>query len=169
MNTEFENYPFRMILCANLVSLTVYALGIYIFMQWGTVWGAAFLIYCLLMEINLYRKGCAHCWYYGKNCCFGRGKIAALFFKKGDPDIFKNRTPDWKELLPDILLLIMPLAAGTVLLIRHFTWMPLAAMIVIVLLSFFGNALIRGSMACSHCVQKRLGCPAEKLFNKTAS
>jgi len=37
---------------------------------------------------------------------------------------------------------------------------------ILLVLSFGGNAFIRGSFACNYCKQKEIGCPAEKLFSK---
>jgi hypothetical protein len=34
------------------------------------------------------------------------------------------------------------------------------------LLTFIGNGLVRGSLACKYCKQREIGCPAEQLFNK---
>jgi hypothetical protein len=68
--------------------------------------------------------------------------------------------------VPDFLVLIFPLIGGIVLLVTAFNWVILALLIVLLVLSFAGNAFIRGSYACKFCKQKELGCPAERLFNK---
>ena len=43
-----------------------------------------------------------------------------------------------------------------------------SAVVLIILLTTLGNAIVRGSLACKHCMQRELGCPAEKLFSKEA-
>jgi hypothetical protein len=169
MQPQYENYPFWMIALANLVSLSIYALGIFIFAQWGIIVGIIYFIYCILVEINLYRNGCANCYYYDKYCSFGRGKICAVLFSKGDPQKFINRKPTWKDILPDLMLLIFPVIAGIISLILQYSWVVLGAIVIIIILSFLGNAFIRGSIACKHCKQKELGCPAAQLFNQTNS
>ena len=38
--------------------------------------------------------------------------------------------------------------------------------IVLLLLGFFGNAIVRGKLACNYCKQKEIGFPAEQLFER---
>ncbi|KYC51997.1 MAG: inner membrane protein [Candidatus Methanofastidiosum methylothiophilum] len=59
-----------------------------------------------------------------------------------------------------------PIIGGTVLLIYDFSWITLFLMVVLVILSLAGNALVRGLLTCSRCKQRELGCPAEKLFQE---
>jgi hypothetical protein len=55
---------------------------------------------------------------------------------------------------------------GIVLLIRTFNLLLLVLVILLFLLAFIGNGLIRSSLACKYCKQKEIGCPAEQLFSK---
>jgi hypothetical protein len=89
-----------------------------------------------------------------------------MFFKKGNPESFIEKEIAWKDLIPDFLILIFPLVGGIIVLIRDFNWLILVLMVILVMLSMGGNALIRGSFACKYCKQKELGCPAEQLFSK---
>ena len=68
----------------------------------------------------------------------------------------------------DFMVLIFPVIGGIILLVRNFSWLILILMVILVMLSMGGNALLRGSLACKYCKQKELGCPAEQLFNKGA-
>jgi hypothetical protein len=70
------------------------------------------------------------------------------------------------DILPDFLVFIVPVIAGVLLLVQEFSWIILSLIIVLVFLGFFGNALVRGQLACRHCKQREAGCPAEQLFNK---
>ena len=38
--------------------------------------------------------------------------------------------------------------------------------LVMLALAFVGTGLFRGALACKHCHQRELGCPAERLFNR---
>jgi hypothetical protein len=108
-----------------------------------------------------------NCYYYGKTCGLGRGKICALFYKKGNSEEFAKKQITWKDLIPDFMVMIFPLVGGIIALIMGFSWLVLVLMVILVVLSMVGTALIRGSMACKYCKQKELtGCPAEQLFNK---
>ena len=46
-----------------------------------------------------------------------------------------------------------------------FQWFTLGLMIILLLLSSMGNAYVRGQLACNHCKQGEIGCPALELFN----
>jgi hypothetical protein len=56
-----------------------------------------------------------------------------------------------------------------VLLIIDFNWVILVMILLLLLLTTVGNAIIRGSLACRHCVQREIGCPAEQLFKRDKS
>jgi hypothetical protein len=162
----FEQYPAWIILASNLVSLGIYAIGACIIFQIGTIWMALYLIGILLLEIRLLKNSCTNCYYYGKLCAFGKGRLASFIFKKGKPEKFANAPASWIEILPDFLVSLIPLLTGIALLIMDFDFFLLLLVLLLFALSFAGTAFIRSSLACRHCRQRELGCPAEKLFNK---
>ena len=164
--TAYENYPMPIILLSNGLALAIYAIGLYVMTQCGIWFAVLYLLYCVGLEIRLLRGHCVNCYYYDKVCAFGKGKLSALLFKKGDPQKFTENPFHWHDLIPDFLVLIFPLISGIVLLVQAFNWVILALLIVLLVLAFPGNAFIRGSYACKFCKQKEIGCPAEKLFNK---
>jgi hypothetical protein len=151
---------------SNLVSVLIYAAGATIIFQLGWIWLALYLLYILGLEIRLMKKSCVNCYYYGKFCAFGKGKLSALFFKKGDPKAFLKNKITWKNIIPDFLVSIIPLAVGIVLLITNFSWLVLGLIILLAFLTSAGNSYVRGSLACKFCKQREIGCPAERLFNK---
>ncbi len=161
----FEDYPYWIIIISNLLQLTIYTIGIIIIKPLGIIWVLFYLTYIAFFEIRLLRKSCVNCYYYGKRCAFGKGKLCSLFFKKGNPENFAGNFT-WKDLLPDMLVAIIPLIIGIVMLIINFNWLLLSLIILLFLLVSTGNGFVRGSLACKYCKQRELGCPAEKLFNK---
>jgi len=163
----YENFPPCIPFLSCVLSLSIYALGAYIFSQLDFFFTVLYLMFCLWVELRILKGSCVNCYYYGKTCGLGRGKLCALLFKKGNPEKFAEKEISWKDLIPDFLVLIFPLVGGIIILIRDFTWLIMALMVILAMLWFFGNALIRGSLACKFCKQKELtGCPAEQLFNK---
>ncbi len=167
MSKTYVSYPIRYVLISDLVSLLIYGLGLYIVSRLGMLWTLAFIAYILWLESRVLRSSCRYCYYYGKFCAFGKGKICALLFKKGDPKVFTKKKITWKDLLPDLMVVLIPTLCSTYLLLVHtFTWPLLTASLALIILGFMGNALVRGSIACKYCKQRQLGCPAEKLFNK---
>lgn len=155
-----------MIFLSNFFQILIYAIGAYIIYQFGILWMFLYLAFVLFLEINLLRKSCVDCYYYGKNCAFGKGKICSLFFKKGNPEKFPYRKITCKDILPNFMVSLIPIISAIVLLVINFNWLLLTLVIILFLLTFLGNSFIRGSIACKHCKQRQIGCPAEQLFNK---
>ncbi|WP_431062039.1 hypothetical protein [Methanobacterium sp.] len=151
---------------SNIVSLSIYIIGAYILSGLGLVYAISYLLYCIFLEIRLLKNGCVNCYYYGKICGFGKGRLSALFFKKGDSSKFSQKKLSWKDMIPDMLVFIFPLIGGIILLIYTFSWIILFLIAALLILSFTGNALVRGFLTCGNCKQRELGCPAEDLFNK---
>ncbi len=160
----YERYPVSTVVLSNAVSLGIYALGAYVLSGFGIVWLFLFLAYCVWIEMRLFRGSCVRCWYYGKRCAFGRGRLSAVFFKRGNPRESLDQSFTWKDLIPDIMVSLIPLVGGVALAIRHFQWKLIFALAAILALTSEGNALVRGKLACSHCRQREIGCPAATLF-----
>lgn len=162
-----ENYPAIFVIASNLVPLLIYLIGIDLLIRFGIVWVAAYLLFVLILEFRLISGHCTDCYYFGKTCAFGKGRLSSLFFKKGNPERFITMTITWKDILPDFLVFIIPVLAGIILLIREFSITILILVIALILLGFVGNALVRGQLACKYCKQRKIACPAERLFDKT--
>ncbi len=155
-----------MVLFAVLVTVSIYALGVVILSGFGDSMAVLYLLYCLGVEIHVMKTSCVDCRYYGKWCAFGRGKVGPLLFKQGDPKRFTSRCISWKELLPDMFVLLIPLVGGIALLIQGFSWGTAIMLVALLALSFGGNYLVRSKIACKYCTQRELGCPAEQFFGK---
>ncbi len=161
----YENYPFWIILVCNLFSIAIYAAGGYIIYQLGFFWLILYIAYILFLVFRLMKISCVNCYYYGKCCALGAGKLSAVFFKKGDKNLAQCDA-SWGKILPDFLVSLIPVLIGIILLIIHFDIWILVAIVLVLVLTFFGNAIIHGSLICKYCKQRELGCPADKLFNK---
>jgi hypothetical protein len=162
----YENYPPSTVILSNLVSLSTYIIGAYIISGLGLIYTILYLLFCIFMEIRLLKNGCTNCYYYGKICGFGKGRLSAVFFKKGDPSKFSQKKLRWKDMVPDMLIFILPLIAGIIILWSSFSWIIILMILLLLALSTAGNALVRGSLTCGKCKQRELGCPAEDLFHK---
>jgi hypothetical protein len=163
---SYESFPLPIVLLSNVVAIAIYVIGAYILAGLGIWWAVLYLVYCGWIEVRVYKHSCVNCSYYGKVCAFGKGKLCSLIFEKGDPQKFAQTQIRWFDLVPDFMVAILPTIGGIVLLATAFSWIVLALLATLLVLSFGGNALIRGSFACKYCKQKELGCPAEKLFSK---
>jgi hypothetical protein len=163
---SLEAYPVSTVLVSNLVPVLIYAIGIYLLLQSGLLWVAAYLVFVLILEYRLLSRHCVDCYYYGKCCAFGKGSLSARFFRRGRPERFSGMTISWKDIVPDFLVFIIPVIAGILILVQGFSWTVLALVIALLLLGFLGNALVRGKLACRYCRQREIGCPAQALFDK---
>ena len=160
----YENFPASMVAVSVLVTLSIYALGALILAGLGTVVTAVYLLSCALFELRVMKHSCVRCCYYGKVCALGRGKISAYLFPQGDPGTFARTNITWTTLIPDMLIMLLPLLGGVILLVRSFSWTVAAGMVLLVALSLSGNAFVRTQIACKYCKQREIGCPAEKFF-----
>jgi hypothetical protein len=166
MTATHENYPCWIVIVSNLLSLAIYVSGAFILYQFGIFWAAVYLLFIVFQNLMLLKNHCVDCYYYGKTCAFGKGRLSSLLFKKGDPSRFAKMTITKKDIIPDFLVFIAPAIAGIWILITGFNWIILTAVIVLFVAGFFGNAVVRGSLACKYCKQREAGCPAQKLFEK---
>jgi hypothetical protein len=166
MVKAFESYPASTVLVNNLASFATYLAGFYILLQIGALFGALFILYAIFMEFSVYREGCVSCYYYGKVCATGRGKIAPIFFKRDDPKKFCEKEVTWKNMLPQVLVVVVPVVVAVYLLIQSFSWPILGVMLVPILIWFFGNPTLYGKLNCPHCKQGRICCPAMEFFSK---
>ena len=163
---SYENFPLWIPFIAILVSVIGYVLGAFILSGFGLFIVAIYLIYCIGIELLVIFRSCKDCYYYGKICGLGKGKIAPLFTKKGKPSKFIDKKISWYDLVPDFLVSIIPIIGGIILLTYDFSFLLLGLIIILVVIFFGGTGFIRGSFACRYCKQKELGCPAQKIFNK---
>ncbi|MBA7624963.1 hypothetical protein ES703_32383 [subsurface metagenome] len=163
---SYENFPIRIALLSNFVAILIYAIGACILAGFGILLSILYLLYCLWIEMRVLKGSCVDCYYYGKVCGLGKGKLCSLLFKKGKPQKYVEKEVSWSKILPDFMIFIFPIVGGIILLVRDFTWLLGAMLAILVILSFVGNAVIRGSFACKYCKQREIGCPAEQLFRK---
>jgi len=168
MNQEkyYEDYPFWIVIVSSVLSILIYAVGGFIIYQLGLIWLIAYLLYILFLEMRVLEKSCVNCYYFGKTCAFGKGRLSRILFRKGTTKDFANRQITWKDILPDFMVSVIPMLVAVALLIIKFRWLILALLISLFLLGFIGNGIVRSQLACKHCKQREIGCPAEKLFNK---
>ena len=161
---SYDTYPPGTVMVANLVTILICLTGAYLMYRAGLLLLVPWLLLVFFLEFRLIRGHCVDCYYYGKTCAFGNGRISALFFPRGDPERFSRMTITWKDLVPDFLVTLIPVITGIALLLMEFSWSILLAVLALLILGFPGNAYVRGTLACRFCRQREAGCPAERLF-----
>jgi len=167
-NRVYEVFPWHLTMLCVAFNLAVYGIGAFLLGRFGIVPLGLYLLYCVWVEARVLTLSCRDCVYYGKRCAFGKGMVCSWLFKRGGPDRFISKTISWLDIAPDMLVSLIPLAAGFILLILDFSWTALILILALIVLSTAGNGFIRGSVACKYCHQREIGCPAEKLFDNHA-
>jgi hypothetical protein len=163
----FENFPWWMVIVCNAVGLAIYAIGFCLMAHLGIAWAALYIVYCAWVEWHVLARSCRSCCYYGKRCGFGKGRICSWFFTQKPNQGFAARQISWWSILPDFMVSLIPLAVGLAILIRSFSWPVLALVLSLMFFGSVGTGFVRGQLACKYCKQRLLGCPAERLFNKS--
>ncbi|MBW3015593.1 hypothetical protein KY330_04165 [Candidatus Woesearchaeota archaeon] len=167
MKRLYDKYPLWIVIIVNILLLAVYLAGGFIMFKLNWITGVIFIVYVGLIEIFMYKEACPNCFYYGKRCAFGKGVIAGLIFKKGNPQKFCEKEISFKDFIPQTLTVLVPLIVGIALLIsRGFdTWVVIAVAYPVI--SWFAvNPIVYGKLACPHCKQGSVCCPALKFFKK---
>jgi hypothetical protein len=161
-----EQFPRWMVAATLLIQAAVSILGAYILLQVSAALVVIYAACILALEYRLLRHSCVNCYYYGRLCCFGKGRLAAAFFRRGDPEAFLRKEIRWIDILPDFLVSLVPLILGIVLLVLSFDAVLLVAVVALGVLAFPVQGFIRGNWSCRFCRQREMGCPAERLFAK---
>lgn len=162
----YDKFPFWIVIVSNALSLLIYSIGFWIMLNMNWILALIFLVYILFLEIRIVKTHCINCYYYGKTCGFGKGNICSWLFSKGNSSEFCSMKITWKNMIPDMLVTLIPIIIGIIILIVDFDYKILIAIALLILLATIGNAFVRGSLTCKFCKQREIGCPADKLFNK---
>jgi hypothetical protein len=165
-NETYDSFPLKLVLLCVAVNISVYISGAYLMASLGGIFVALYVLYCLLMEIRILMMSCRDCYYYGKLCAFGKGKLCSLIFKKGSPERFLNKKITCLNLIPDFLVSLIPLAVGVFYSVQNFSWLRLFFIFVLVILAFPVTGYMRRAISCKYCRQRETGCPAVQLFAK---
>ena len=157
-----EEYPKRTVVFGNLVMVFWFALGAaacWFFYPWL---GVAYLVIAVLLVYVVLRKlVCVNCYYYGKWCGLGWGKLCSVLFRKGDIKDFP-KSPGLK-LAPATygMLMIVPLVLLVVSILQGFSWYKILVLILLVLVSFYSGSISR-KHSCSQCKMKTI-CPGSAI------
>jgi hypothetical protein len=146
-----EEYPRSTVIAGNLIMLGWIALGTVACYFLNRIAAWIFLAVALLLVFIVLRKlVCTNCYYYGKWCATGWGKLSALMFKKGNIETFNDSVG--VKLAPAIygLLTLLPLVLGTIAAVRHFSVVKPIVLAALLLLGFYSGTLSRRK-SCAQC------------------
>ena len=133
----FEEYPLKIVIGQNLFFIIYFGLGT--IGMWGLkimripIVSIVYVSFLIIMLIFVLRKHlCTNCYYYGKRCSTGWGKLASIMFKKNSGDYergVKLAGITWG------LVIIVPVIGTIDILIFNFERYLLAILILFIILT----------------------------------
>jgi hypothetical protein len=163
--TYCATYPKYVIITRWIILLAAFAMGIYILSDIKDFLGMAYIVYSLIaLTLILPLSRCASCFYHGKRCNTGWGRVSAYLFPQD-----KNYTTYTKEdesqyverynysiLLH--LLWFIPLLASLLQLLRRRDIITLIIFLAYLFILLMEKVVLK-KLACKRCHQREF-CPA---------
>lgn len=154
--TYCASYPKPVIIARWVVLTIAFILGTYILWGIKDILGLAYVIYSLIaLTMILPLSRCAGCFYHGKACNTGWGKVAAYLFPKGDESKYVT---NYRYAIFLHLLWLIPLGGAFLLLLRNRNVLALSVFVGYVLILLLEKIILK-KLACVRCHQREF-CPA---------
>ncbi len=153
-----EEYPKVVIIFGNFMMMLWIASGttacwfLYPLAAWIYLALAIITVFVILRKLV-----CPDCYYYGKWCPLGWGKLSSLFFKKGDVEKFTTGIGLKLAPLTYGLLSLIPLILVVISLFLGFSLFKIIILVFLLLISFYSGAISR-KKTCAKCKMKLI-CP----------
>ena len=161
----FEEYPITTVIAQNLFFLIYFSIGFIAILPLKilgipiiSLLYAVFLVVMLLFVLRKYL--CTNCYYYGKKCSTGWGKLSSLMFKEksGNYELgIKLAGITWG------LATLIPIIGSIISLILNFTTYRLGLLILFIFLTPFNFIFHKNS--CKRCKIRNV-CPASMVKKK---
>lgn len=154
--TFCHNYPKHVIIIRWIILGVAFVLGIYILSDIKEMLGVVYVVYSLIaLTLILPLSRCASCFYHGKVCNTGWGKVAAYLFPKGDESQF---VAHYGYAIFLHLLWLIPLLASFFQLLRNRDLMALIIFFSYLFILLVERVTLK-KLACTRCHQREF-CPA---------
>lgn len=153
-----DRYPISTVIFENILIVTWFVTGHLLlkpFSEQGS-WlylGFGFIMAYIVMRIII----CKHCYYYGKRCHTGWGKISALLTSKGETKRFGCGAAGKSIPMFYALMTIIPLIFGIIKLVKSFDFSVLIVFGIFLTSVILSSVPVRKS-ACKKCKMKEI-CP----------
>jgi len=154
--TFCENYPKHIIAIRWIILLTTFGLGTYILSDLHYALAIVYIIYSVIaLTLILPLSRCVSCFYHGRLCNTGWGRVAFYLFKKGDESKYVEH---YNYAIFLHLLWLVPLLAALLQLVRKRDVLVLS-ILVIYLFILFVEKIVLKKLCCKKCHQREF-CPA---------
>ena len=163
-----EQFGLGSIIFGNMAMLAWIGLGTaccWFFHNFYHIAAWVYLVVALLMVFVILRRiVCVNCYYYGKRCPIGWGKLTALMFKQGSMDKFA--TSPGVKLAPMTygLLSLIPMGFVIAAMVQDFQVAQPIVLVLLVTISAYSGAASR-KKSCMNC-KMRLICPGAAVKEK---
>ncbi|UCG04574.1 MAG: hypothetical protein JSW11_11450 [Candidatus Heimdallarchaeota archaeon] len=162
---RLENYPIKIVCSSVTLTVISYLLGTLVLYVLHPFLGILYLLLAVSTIIVSMKLRCSYCYYLGKYCNFGLGKLAALFFKKGISREFQNPKKVISTAILSFGTMLLPVITGFGLILFSFSLINFSLLLVYILFGILPGFLVRGNF-CDKCIQGQLGCPAYQQMIK---
>jgi len=158
-NRSLNEYSPAQELINNLPYIVMAVFGAAVFvlgfenLAWRWIGAGAYLIYAVAGALWIMVFVCPYCSYWNTRACpCGYGRIAVRFRDKQSGDCFNEK---FKKHIPVIVpLWFIPVIVGLLLIIRSFSWLLLAVLIVFAIDAFIILPLYSKKHGCKQCPQR---------------
>ncbi|MCD4740626.1 hypothetical protein K8R43_05580 [archaeon] len=149
-----EEYPKLSIVLGNFAMLLWIGFGAFACWLFNPLIAWTYLAFAILMVYIVLKKVvCTNCYYHGKWCCLGWGKLSAVMFKKGNVEEFNRSIGTKLAPLTYGLLALVPLVLLVFSLVQEFTVQKIALLGLIILIVAYSGAIAR-KKSCESCKMK---------------
>lgn len=153
-----EESPITQIIFGNIMMLAWIAIGTISCWFIHPVIALFYLSFAIIMVFIVLRKlVCTNCYYYGKRCSIGWGKLSAMLFSRGNIEKFSTCTGVKVAPLTYGLLTLIPLALCIVALIEEVTLARIIVLMLLLAISAYSGSIGR-KKSCVNCKMKLI-CP----------
>jgi len=158
----YEEFSKFIIILGNILMLLWITLGTIACWFLSPLIALFYLLFALIMIFVVLRKMvCANCYYHGKWCAMGWGKLSAIFFRKGDIDKFGSGIGIKLAPVTYGLLTLIPLILIVISLVRGFLIFKVILLILLLFISFYSGSINR-KKTCAKC-KMRIICPGSAV------
>ncbi|MFA4836970.1 MAG: hypothetical protein WC749_12985 [Dehalococcoidia bacterium] len=153
-----EESPISQIAFGNIMMLGWIAVGTISCWFVHPVIAWVYLTVAFIMVFIVLRKlVCTNCYYYGKRCPIGWGKLSAMLFSQGDIEQFSTCAGTKVAPLTYGLLTLIPLVLCIVALVQEITVARIIVLILLLAISAYSGSIGR-KKSCAKCKMKLI-CP----------
>lgn len=158
--TWCESYPSNIVIVSNLLGVLSYAFGASILWLLSPPVAIAYIGLVVFTFILSMRFRCRFCYYYGKRCFSGMGRLAALLLAKGKAEDFGRSRNVAPAAVASFAVMLLPLAGAVAVGLSGLSRLLLALVIIYVMVAIVPGFYVRANMYCKDCRQGQMGCPA---------